>query len=200
MGGMTFIINFIISSNDWGNFMQDRITLISKISKEDFQKLNYYINELPNNLCKVPYGKKVKNRYEADTLPYHFTIFSWSIQKEEELIEYLNEFTFQPIKVLVEDIRVVSGAEESYQLRFTLKKTKELYAIQRNITKRFPSTFYNPNNYSFHITIHITKDYNEIVAMQNKLKQSFTPFSITINCLELYKIYPAQLLKRINAY
>lgn len=54
--------------------MNERITLISHFDKNSTIKINERINKLgeDKNIYKVPFGKNVDNREEADTLPFHF--------------------------------------------------------------------------------------------------------------------------------
>lgn len=56
--------------------MKERITLISLFNEENLNKIYHYINMVNEPLCKVPFGKNADNRFKADTLPYHFTLFS----------------------------------------------------------------------------------------------------------------------------
>lgn len=178
--------------------MNERITFISTFDAINLEKIEHYTSRLNDKLCKVPFGKNVNNREQADTLPYHFTLFAWDIKKEKEVIDFLNSITFKPFKILIENIEVINGAENSYELRFCVKKTSELYRIQNNIFSKYSSKYYIPDNFNFHITIHIDKDYKKIQIMKEKLLEDFDPFELEVNILRLYEIYPAKLVKQFN--
>ena len=152
------------------------------------------VSSINGDLCKVPFGKGVIDRYKADTLPYHFTIFSWDLSKEKKTINFLKTIHFSPFKVLIDKIDIAKGKEASYVLYLNVAKNKELYELQNNIFRKFPSKYYNPNTFNFHITIHIDKDYSKIISMKEKLVEDFVPFELQITTLGLFEIYPAKLV------
>lgn len=41
-----------------------------------------------DNLCKVPFGKGVNDRFLVDTLSWHFILSSWSINKIDDIINF----------------------------------------------------------------------------------------------------------------
>lgn len=179
--------------------MNSRITLISLFDKSNLEKINLYVNKISQTLCKVPFGKNVDDRIKVDTLPYHFTIFSWDIKREDEVIEFLNNITYNPFNVLVNKIEIVDGNEGSFELRFNILKNEELYKLQNYIVNKYSSKYYNPENFNFHITIHIDKDYEKILDMKQNLLQDFVPFELRIDKIGLFEIYPAKLVKQIEA-
>lgn len=73
--------------------MNERITLVSLFDEEDAKKIKSFIKNNNIKLWKVSFGKKLDDRIKADTLPYHFTIFSWNIKKN-----------FKPFKLKVQSI------------------------------------------------------------------------------------------------
>lgn len=175
--------------------MNERITFVSLFDDKNLKKIKKYINILPNTICKVPYGKNVDNRLLADTLPYHFTIFSWNINKEEEVLKFLNNKKMKSFKVLVSDIMIVKGNENSFDLRFNIEKCKELYELQKDLSHEFATKYYNPDLFNFHITIDISKDKNKIENEYNLIKKEFSPFELEVTELALFEIYPAKLIK-----
>ncbi len=178
--------------------MNERITFISIFNRIDLEKIQHYTKEINNKLCKVPFGKNVDNREEADTLPYHFTLSAWNISDEEKVINELSKIEYPKLKILINDIEIMKGKENSYVLYFTTKKNEELKSLQQKIYEVLPSEKYNPNNFEFHITIHIDKDYTKITSMKEKLLENFTPFELGVNTFGLYEIYPAKLVKQFN--
>ena len=68
---------------------------------------------------------------------------------------------------------------ESYCLYLSVEENQYIRDLQRIFYKELSEEYYNPDNFVFHMTLHIDKDYKKIVKMQQILKQSFKSF-----CLE----------------
>lgn len=175
--------------------MNERITFISMFDKEVLSNIEYYTKQINENLCKVPFGKNVGNREEVDTLPYHFTLSAWNISNEENVIKGLSKLAFPKLRLIVNNVEIMKGKENSYVLYFSIEDNEELKLLQQKIYEILPSEKYNPNNFNFHITIHIDKDYNKIISMKEKILQNFIPFEIEVDTFGLYEIYPAKLVK-----
>lgn len=173
--------------------MNERITLISILDSENLEKIECYINKINEKLCKIPFGKNVDNRELADTLPYHFTISVWNIIDEDKVIKELSKINFPKLRLTIDNVKIMNGKENSYVLYFSIKENNELKLLQQKIYEVLPNEKYNPDNFTFHITIHIDKDYNKINLMKDKLLDSFTPFQIEVDTFGLYEIYPAKL-------
>lgn len=89
----------------------------------------------------------------------------------------------------------MNGKENSYVLYFNIEDNEKLKLLQQRIYQVLSSEKYNPNNFNFHITIHIDKDYNKIISMKEKILENFIPFELEVNTFGLYEIYPAKLIK-----
>ena len=179
--------------------MNKRITFISVFDDRNVEKIKYYINKSNEKLCKVPFGKNVNNRIEADTLPYHFTLSAWNIEDEENVKKALSQIEFPKLKIYINSVKIMSGKENSYVLYFSIDKNEKLKLLQEQIYHVLPSERYIPENFNFHITIHIDKDYNKIISIQEKILQDFKPFELEVDTFRLYEIYPAQLVKQFHA-
>lgn len=175
--------------------MNKRITFVSIFDNNNLAKIEFYIKKLNEKLCKVPYGKGVDNREEVDTLPYHFTLSAWDISDEENVIDKLSKIDFFKLSLLINDVKIMSGKENSYVLYFSIEENEKLKLLQQRIYKFLPSEKYNPNTFNFHITIHIDKDYNKIISMKEKILESFIPFELEVDTFGLYEIYPAKLVR-----
>lgn len=160
--------------------MDERITLVSLFDNYNINKIIKYINLIDEPTCKVPYGKNVKDRFLADTLPYHFTLFSWDIKKEKDVISILENIEFKPCKILIDTISVVNSSEDSYILLFNIVKNDELYKLQKEISKHFSSKYYNPDTFNFHITIDISKDKKKIIREKKIIESLFVPFELEV--------------------
>ena len=180
--------------------MNERVTVVSIFNKKDIDKLNTYINVIDNkSLCKVPFGKNVNDRIAMDTLPYHFTLSAWDINQKEFVLERLSKIKFNKFKILINDLRIMNGKENSYVLYFNIEKNDKLEVLHRNIYNILPTEKYNPNSFQFHITITIDKDYEKIMEIKNKLETKFVPFELIVDNIGLFEIYPAELVKNIYA-
>ena len=180
--------------------MNERITFISVFNDISLEKIEHYIKKINDKLCKVPFGRNVDNREEADTLPYHFTLSAWDIFCKEKVIDELSKIEYPKLKILINDIGIMNGKENSYVLYFDIEKSEELKLLQSKIYQMLPSKKYNPENFNFHITIHIDKDYTKIITMKKKLLENFTPFELEVDTFCLYEIYPAKLVKQFKQF
>lgn len=178
--------------------MNERITFICTFNDENLDKINYYARKINKKLCKVPFGKNVDNRIEVDTLPYHFTLSAWNIVDEEKVKTELSKIEFSKLKICVDNVEIMNGKENSYVLYFNIQENDELKMLQEKIYKVLPSEKYNPENFNFHITIHIDKDYNKIISMKEKILKFFIPFELEIDTFSLYEIYPAELVQQFK--
>lgn len=178
--------------------MNERITFISVFNDISLEKIEHYTKKINDKLCKVPFGKNVDNREETDTLPYHFTLSAWDISCEEKIIDELSKIKYPKLKILINNIEIMNGKENSFVLCFSIEKSEELKLLQSKIYQMLPSEKYNPDNFNFHITIHIDKDYTKINSMKKKLLEKFIPFKLEVDTFGLYEIYPAKLVKQFK--
>ena len=88
--------------------MNERITFISVFNDISLEKIEHYTKKINDKLCKVPFGKNVNNREEADTLPYHFTLSAWDISCEEKVIDELSKIEYPKLKILINDIGIMN--------------------------------------------------------------------------------------------
>ena len=176
--------------------MNERITLISIFDNESIIRIKDILKVInKSNLCKVPFGKNVVNREEVDTLPFHFTLCAWDISQEKEILNSLKNISFKKFQIKVKDIKIMNGKEDSYVLYFEVESNEYLKKLQKEIYEIKPVSKYNPETFKFHITIHIDKDYDKIISMQEKLRENFEEFILNVEDIGLYEIYPAKLVE-----
>ena len=177
--------------------MNSRITLVTLFNEESLKKMDELISSVDEKLCKVPFNRNV-NRCEVDTLPFHLTLSAWDINKKDEVVLMLNSINFNSFKLVVNGLGIMNGKEGSHVLYFNIVDCDELKALHKAIYSSIPNERYNPDNFKFHITIHIDQDYEKILRIKNALEEGFTPFELEVNSIGLFSIYPAILIKEIK--
>lgn len=178
--------------------MNERITLVGVFDKNNSEKITKIISKTNEKLCKVPFGKKVTNRFEVDTLPYHFTLSAWDISQKEEVLNKLSDLKLNKVNLIVDGVTIMNGADNSYVLHFNIKPTKELRTLQETIYNALPTKRYNPSHIKFHITIHVDKNRQKVLEIKRQIEQNFTPFELKTDNIKLFEIYPAKLIKEYN--
>lgn len=168
--------------------MSKRITLITKFKEEELEKINKLI---PKEIktCKVPFGIDDINRYNIDNLPYHITIFATDKDNQEEFIKIIKITSFDKIKLKVNQVKIMNGRNDSYVLYLGIEESESLKNLQRIFHNKFPKEHYNPENFIFHITLHIDKDYNNVLCLQKEVLKNFKTFYLEFEEMMLYN-YP----------
>lgn len=177
--------------------MSRRITLISFINQNEMSKVDNLLINMDEKMCKVPYGINDENRDKIDNLPYHFTMFATNKENQNKILEMAQKINIEKIQVKVNDIRVMNGSHDSYCLYLSIEENDKLKDLQRIFFNEFPKENYNPDNFTFHMTIHIDKNYDNILKIQDKLKSKFKPFLLEFDTLALFD-YPGELVEKIS--
>lgn len=177
--------------------MSNRITLISFMEKNEISKVEQLMNHINENTCKVPYGINDTKRYEIDNLPYHFTIFATNKENQEQLLRIAKTINIDKINLKINDIKIMNGMYDSYCLYLSIEENEPIKELQRIFYKEFPKEKYNPDNFIFHMTLHIDKDYHKILQRQKVLKAKFKPFFLEFNTLALFD-YPGEMIELIK--
>lgn len=177
--------------------MSKRITLISFIGKNEISKVKQLMSNVKENTCKVPYGINDEKRYEIDNLPYHFTIFATNKENQDKIVEIAESINIDKIQLKVNDIKIMNAKYDSYCLYLSIEENQQIKELQRIFYKEFPKEKYNPDDFVFHMTLHIDKEYNKILNLQRILKENFEPFFLEFNKLALFD-YPGEIIKKIN--
>ncbi len=177
--------------------MSKRITLISYIDEVETKKIESIIGKYKEITCKVPFGINDEKRYEIDNLPYHFTIFATNKENEKQIIKIAQKLNSDRIKVKINDIRIMNARYDSYCLYFSIEENKEIKELQRIFYNEFPKEKYNPDDFTFHMTIDIDKNYNKIIEIQNSLKENFVPFFLQFDTLALFD-YPGDMIEKFS--
>ncbi len=118
------------------------------------------MNHINENTCKVPYGINDQKRYEIDNLPYHFTIFATNKENQEQLLKIAKTINIDKIKLKINDIKIMKAIDNSYCLYLSIEENEPIRELQKIFYKEFPKEKYNPENFIFHMTLHIDKNYN----------------------------------------
>lgn len=177
--------------------MSKRITLISFIGKNEISKIEQLMSNIKENTCKVPYGINDEKRYEIDNLPYHFTIFATNKENQDQVLKIAEKINIDKIKLKVNDIKIMTARYDSYCLYLSIEENQQIKELQRIFYKAFPKEKYNPDDFVFHMTLHIDKDYNKVLNLQKILKENFKSFFLEFNTVALFD-YPGEMIKKIN--
>lgn len=177
--------------------MEKRITLVTMFDNEEINKIETLMLKTNKRTCKVPYGIDDENRYEIDNLPYHFTIFATNKENQNQMIEIVERIIIDKIQVKVNDIKIMKARYDSYCLYLAIEENQQIKELQRIFYNKFPQEKYNLDDFTFHMTLHIDKDYDIVLNLQNTLKENFKPFLLEFNTLALFD-YPGDMIKKIN--
>ena len=85
----------------------------------------------------------------------------------------------------------------SYCLYLAIEENQQIKELQRIFYNKFLQEKYNPDDFTFHMTLHIDKDYDIVLNLQNTIKENFKPFLLEFNTLALFD-YPGDMIKKIN--
>lgn len=174
-----------------------RITLISSLKQDELKKIEKLMTEIKFKTCKVPYGVDDEHRYDIDNLPYHFTIFATDKINQEELINLAKTINICKIKLKVNKVFLKNSKYDSYILYLGIENNQKLKELQSLFYSKFPKEPYNPQNFKFHITLHIDKDYCLINNLQEKVLEVFEPFYLEVDKLILFD-YPGEEITKFS--
>lgn len=171
--------------------------MISFMNKTELDKVEKLMNNIQIKTCKVPYGIDDENRYNIDNLPYHFTIFATNKENQKEIIKIAQKIDIDKIKVKVNNVKIMKGRNASFVLYLAIEDNEEIKELQRIFFNEFPKEKYNPEEFTFHLTLHIDKDYDKVLELQNTINDNFKPFYLEFNKLALYD-YPGDVIELID--
>lgn len=177
--------------------MEKKITLVTMFDNEEINKIETLMLKTNKKTCKVPYGIDDEKRYEIDNLPYHFTIFATNKENQEEILKIAESINIDKIQLKVNDIKIMNVKHNSYCLYLAIEENQQIKELQRIFYNKFPQEKYNPDDFTFHMTLHIDKDYDIVLNLQNTIKENFKPFLLEFNTLALFD-YPGDMIKKIN--
>lgn len=177
--------------------MSKRIAMISFMNKTELDKVEKLMDNIQIKTCKVPYGIDDENRYDIDNLPYHFTIFATNKENQNKIIKIAQKIDIDKIKVKVNNVKIMNGRNESFVLYLAIEDNEEIKELQRIFFNEFPKEKYNPEKFTFHLTVHIDKDYDKVLELQNTINDNFKPFYLEFDRLALYD-YPGDMIKEIS--
>lgn len=166
------------------------ITFVACFDEESNQKIAEALKLISNyRICKVP--MKNGNREDIDTLPFHSTISSWDINKEQEIVEQIRRFfTFESFSA---DFRFAGNKTHICLEPIQEDQLRELVSKAYNLK---PCERYTPSKYHLHSTININPDVNQIQEQVAILKK--VTLNLRINEVKLFEIYPAKVVCSVD--
>lgn len=175
-----------------------RITLVSLIDKESTDKVRSLLEVITEHMCKVPYGIDDENRYEIDTLPYHFTVFATYKENQDKMLEMMRNIEYPPITVEISDIKIKESSGGGYVLYLSPSENENLRNLQRLFYQEISTEkTYNPDTFLFHMSLHMDHDYDKIFNMQQMIRRNFKPFTVVFHQLGLFD-YPGDILATMD--
>lgn len=166
-----------------------RLTLISNFDDKNLQKIKTTLVGIKDDMCKIPYINGLDREF-TQNLPFHFTLYSWDENERDFVINFISKLDFKKSLVNVTGVQIMNGRDNSYVLYYTLNVGKEVLEVQEELNEVFHNPKYE-NNFNFHITICISKDYDKVLEYKKLLERNFVPFSLEVFSFSLFKIYPA---------
>lgn len=169
---------------------KNKMTCITVFDPNSIKKINSYIKNVNIKLCKLKYDEI--DREEKDSLPFHTTICVWINKDKNKIEKYLEDYALNEFEIKIVGTKIKPSTQNSFNLYFELEINDTFKDIQEYCYKNEYTRVekYNPKTFIPHITIHIDKDYEKILDIQNSIMSKFEPFSIKIVKLSLYEIYP----------
>lgn len=173
-----------------------RITLITSFKEKELDKIDQRIKNINYHMCKVPYGINDELRSKIDNLPYHFTIFATDKQNERKLLNIASSIKMNKITLKVSNVRIMNGRDNSFVLYFAIEENEDIKELQRKFFLQIPGEHYNPDKFTFHMTLHIDKDEKIVNKLKDKIELNFKPFTLEFDELALYD-YPGNIIKKL---
>ncbi|MCQ2343821.1 MAG: 2'-5' RNA ligase family protein [Paludibacteraceae bacterium] len=168
--------------------------MIARFDASGNERINSLINLIDERVCRVPYCRVPDSeRYAVDNLPYHLTVSS-SKTSQKEIIEALKPLSFEPFEIVVDGVETMCGMRDSRVLYFKIQDSDKLNELLINAYDCLNNGKYLPGRTTPHITIAISRDYEKIQRIKFAVERNFSPFSIKIGSLGLYRIWPGELV------
>lgn len=174
-----------------------RITLITYFDEKQLDTISRFLKNINLKTCKVPYGINDNKRYEIDNLPYHFTIFATDKINQDKLLNIAKNIKMKKIKLKINKVTIGNLKNDSFILYFGIENNYFIKNLQRNFYEIIPEEKYNPDNFNFHMTLHIDKNFDIVNNLFEMIQLEFKPFYIEFNKLALYD-YPGEIIEIIE--
>lgn len=135
---------------------------------------------------KIPFGRECDRDAANKAMQYHMTLYHWPKTQDTYCLSRLEGFQSQPCQLRVKGLKMIRAEEHSWLLYFEVRPTETFVQLKTRFeeyTGFCVSEFY-------HITLAVSKDYNEIAKLRTHIceKQTF-PFSLSVDRIDLYKIW-----------
>ena len=78
-----------------------------------------------------------------------------------------------------------------------IEENNEIKKLQKIFYEAISGENYNPDNFTFHMTLHIDKDKQIIDKLLEKIKLNFKPFNLEFDKLVLFD-YPGEMIEIIE--
>lgn len=91
----------------------------------------------------------------------------------------------------------MKGRNNSFVLYFSIEDNEDIKKLQRKFFLQIPGENYNPDKFTFHLTLHIDKDKKLVNKIKEDIELNFKSFDLEFDELVLYD-YPGDMIKEIS--
>lgn len=140
----------------------------------------------PFGANKIPFGRNC-NREEANNeMDYHMTLYHWAKSMDEYCLSKIKGFHSTICQVQVLGTGIIAAEENSWLLYFDIVPTETFIQLKNAFEEH---TGFTVSGF-YHITIAVSKEYNEILKMNDYINNNLNfSFLLTADRLDLYHIW-----------
>ncbi|SDA20267.1 hypothetical protein SAMN02910447_01730 [Ruminococcus sp. YE71] len=164
-------------------------------SQESLTELKFLMKKATSDSAnKIPYGRGCDREQADSVFGYHISLFNWAKEKDGTMLGRLCGYQFRSAcTVFAEKPILLHGHEDSVMLCLKIRPADGFYSL----TDGLKDTLGHKVGEHPHITLAVSKDHGRIHRMYKKLKKSeFFPLELTVDHLELYKVWnPVELVR-----
>ncbi len=163
-------------------------TLVTRINQEDLSYISDVISSTGIQTNKIPFGRNCDRETANQILPYHFTVFHWAKSDDEKYLSRLKGIKkLGPCSLKITGTYIMYPAEEDSALLFFTFVPDEQYEHCASVIKK---AMQGTTSSFYHITIAVSKDYDEIKALKQMIDCKFRyPFTVRVEGFDLYHIW-----------
>lgn len=163
-------------------------TLITRINQEDLSYINDVMSSTSIRTNKIPFGRNCDRETADWILPYLFTVFHWGKSDDEKYLNRLKDLKNPgPCSLKITGTSIIYPAEEGSALLYFAFEPDQRYGQYANAIQK---AMQGPTSDFYHITLAVSKDYDEIEVLKQMLDCTVTfPFFVRVEGFDLYHVW-----------